>query len=97
MRAEGIEPSSSAWKADILPLNYARSVHILSYQSISAILLEELQKYGDTFSLLLISSINNPVLKETVSQLGKTKQPPSVVVLSDVHGYKNYLCNSPLT
>jgi hypothetical protein len=25
-RAAGIEPASSAWKAEVLPLNYARSI-----------------------------------------------------------------------
>ncbi|EDL65162.1 hypothetical protein BSG1_05774 [Bacillus sp. SG-1] len=27
-RVKGIEPSSSAWKAEVLPLNYTRNIHM---------------------------------------------------------------------
>jgi hypothetical protein len=27
-RVMGIEPTSSAWKAEVLPLNYTRQIHI---------------------------------------------------------------------
>jgi hypothetical protein len=30
-RVKGIEPSSSAWKAEVLPLNYTRTIYIRKY------------------------------------------------------------------
>lgn len=33
-RAKGIEPSSQAWEARILPMNYARKMYILYHISI---------------------------------------------------------------
>ena len=33
-RAAGIEPASSAWKAEVLPLNYARDLSILNLAAI---------------------------------------------------------------
>lgn len=36
MRADGIEPTSSAWKAEVLPLNYARRLlHFLCKAAIN--------------------------------------------------------------
>ena len=33
-RVKGIEPSSSAWKAEVLPLNYTRKEYVLNYNNI---------------------------------------------------------------
>ena len=41
----GIEPTSSAWKAEVLPLNYTRLAHALSSET-------SVQKIGDSFRLV---------------------------------------------
>lgn len=36
-RVEGIEPSSEAWEATVLPLNYTRSERLTLYQKFAGI------------------------------------------------------------
>ncbi len=43
MRAEGIEPSSSVWKTDILPLNYARNGDMVAKNSLNRKMLYNLK------------------------------------------------------
>ena len=45
VRAKGIEPSSSAWEADVLPLYHAREAHVGYYinpNHLSRIIIEPL-------------------------------------------------------
>ena len=45
VRAKGIEPSSSAWEADVLPLYHARGTHVGYYinsNHLSRIIIEPL-------------------------------------------------------
>ena len=46
-RVKGIEPSQSAWKADVLPLNYTRlsvSANIMHFRKMSSLKLKKIAK-----------------------------------------------------
>lgn len=68
-RAAGIEPASSAWKAEVLPLNYARTSTDVRPDELTAAELPHLMDRKDTDGNELTCSDSEPEMKPDLEQI----------------------------